>query len=105
MADLIVRIGDEYLNGDFKDGQILTHEDVNEIINILKTAVNENYFDIQKVQNGEQMVENSNKLNGATLSRAVDNTLQNDDNTIPTSQQVKIYIDSRIHPILRSIGG
>lgn len=105
MADLVLRIGEEYLNGDFKDGQILTHEDVNRLINVLKTAVNENYFDIQKLQNGEQTAENSNKLSGATLSRAIDNTLQNDDNTIPTSQQVKFYVDSRIDAILENNGG
>lgn len=105
MADLILRIGDEYLNGDFKDGQILTHEDMNEIVQIVKTSINENYYDIQKIQNGEITSGNSAKLDGANISRAIDSELQSDDNLIPTSQQVKAYVDARISSITESIGG
>lgn len=105
MADLILRIGDEYLNGDFKDGQILTHEDMNEIVQIVKKSINENYYDIQKIQNGEITSGNSKSLDGANISRAIDSELQSDDNLIPTSQQVKAYVDARISSITESIGG
>lgn len=98
--ELVKRIGDEYLNANYSDGQILTHEELNEIVTITKTGINENYNDIQKIQNGSQQVGSSKKLDGAVLSRFSDGALDNNDNTVPTSQQVKNYIDSRISEIL-----
>lgn len=98
--ELVKRIGDEYLNANYSDGQILTHEELNEIVTVTKTGINENFNDIQKIQNGSQLVGNAEKLNGAVLSRFSDGALDNNDNTVPTSQQVKNYIDSRISEIL-----
>ena len=102
---LVKRIGDEYLNSNYADGQILTHEDLNELVSIVKSSINENYYEIQKLENGEKKVGSSDSLDGAKLSRLSDSLLQNDDNTIPSSQQVKTYIDAKIEEILQSLGG
>ena len=91
--DLYERIGEADLNPTYKDGQVYQHTDINNMLSILKTAVNENYYDIQKLENGEKSVENANTLDGATLSRYLEETLQADDNKIPSSQQTKAYID------------
>lgn len=88
------RIGEADLNPTYKDGQVYQHTDVNNMLSILKTAVNENYYDIQRMQSGEKTVGNANELDGATLSRYVSETLQADDNKIPSSQQAKAYMDS-----------
>lgn len=91
--NLIDRIGDNYLTPDYKDGDTLLHTDYNEFLDITKTAINENYHDIQKIQKGEVNVGNANKLSDAVLSRSTDGTLENDDNKIPSAQQVKGYVD------------
>lgn len=92
--DLYERIGEADLNPTYKDGQVYQHTDINNMLSILKTAVNENYYDIQRLENGEKTAGNTNSLDGATLSRFLDETLQADDNKIPSSQQAKAYIDS-----------
>lgn len=92
--ELYDRIGETDLNPTYKDGQTYQHTDVNNQVSIIKTAVNENYYDIQKMQNGEKSVGNAEKLNGATLSRYIDEELQANDNKIPTSQQTKAYVDA-----------
>lgn len=88
------RIGEADLNPTYKDGQVYQHTDVNSQASIIKTAVNANYYDIQRLQNGEKSVGNAKKLDGATLSRALNETLQSDDNKIPSSQQAKAYMDA-----------
>ena len=40
------RIGEADLNPTYKDGQVYQHTDVNNMLSILKAAVNENYHDI-----------------------------------------------------------
>ena len=92
-TDLYERIGEADLNPIYKDGQVYQHTDVNNMLSILKTAVNENYYDIQRLQNGEKSVGNADKLSGATLSKDIDEELQADDAKVPTSQQVKKYVD------------
>lgn len=92
--ELYDRIGETDLNPIYKDGQTYQHTDINNQVSIIKTAVNENYHDIQKIQNGQKTVGNANQLDGATLSRYVDETLQADDNKIPSSQQAKAYMDA-----------
>lgn len=91
---LYPRIGEADLNPIYKDGQVYQHTDVNNMLSILKTAVNENYYDIQRLENGEKSVGDAEKLDGATLSRYLDETLQADDNKIPSSQQAKVYMDT-----------
>ena len=88
------RIGEADLNPTYKDGQTFQHTDVNNMLSILKSAVNENYHDIQKIENGEKEAGDSIKLNGATLSKYIDEELQPDDNKVPSSQQVKAYMDA-----------
>ena len=92
--DLYERIGEADLNPTYKDGQVYQHTDINNMLSILKTAVNENYYDIQRLENGEKTVEKANSLDGATLSRYLDETLQSNDDKIPSSQQAKAYIDA-----------
>lgn len=104
--DLYERIGEADLNPTYKDGQVYQHTDVNNMLSILKTAVNENYYDIQKLENGEKTVGNANALVGATLSRYLDEMLQADDDKIPSSQQVKAYVDnlfSEFSPPIRGV--
>lgn len=88
------RIGEADLNPTYKDGQVYQHTDVNNMLSILKTAVNANYHDIQEIENGGKTTGNANKLNDATLSRFLDESLQADDNKVPTSQQTKQYVDA-----------
>lgn len=92
--DLYERIGEGDLNPTYKDGQVYQHTDINNMLSILKTAVNENYYDIQRLENGEKIVGNANALVGATLSRYLVEMLQADDDKIPSSQQVKAYVDN-----------
>lgn len=93
--ELIKRIGDNYLPANHKDGDTFLHTDYNEFLSIFKTAINENYFDIQKIINGSIKVSESSKLNGASLSQSVNGILSSDDNTVPSSKQVKEYIDDQ----------
>lgn len=88
------RIGEADLNPTYKDGQVYQHKDVNNQVSIIKTAVNANYYDIQKLQNGETSVGDAKKFDGATLSKALNEPLQSDDNKVPTSQQTKAYVDA-----------
>ena len=88
------RIGEADLNPTYKDGQLYQHTDVNSQVSIIKTAINANYYDIQKLQSGETTVGDAEKFDGATLSRALDETLQSDDNKVPSSQQTKAYVDA-----------
>lgn len=92
--DLYERIGEGDLNPTYKDGQVYQHTDVNNMLSILKTAVNENYYDIQRLENGEKTVGNADSIDGATLSRYLIEELQANDDKIPSSQQVKAYVDS-----------
>lgn len=104
--DLYERIGEADLNPTYKDGQVYQHTDINNMLSILKTAVNENYYDIQRLENGEKTVEKANSLDGATLSRYLDEMLQADDDKIPSSQQVKSYVDnlfSEFGPPIRGV--
>lgn len=91
--ELYDRIGETDLNPTYKDGQTYQHTDINQMLGILKTAINENYYDIQRLLSGVKTVGNANQLDGATLSRYIDETLQADDNKIPSSQQAKAYMD------------
>lgn len=94
--ELYDRIGETDLNPTYKDGQPLMHTEMNNIVSIVKEGVNENYYDIQRMQNGEKTVGNADKLDGASMSRYIDEPLQADDNKIPSSQQAKAYMDALI---------
>lgn len=93
------RISDSTLNTDYKDGQILQHTDMNAIVSVLKEGINANYEDIKKIQSGETNAGNANALSGAGLSKYIDEELQDDDNKIPTSQQVKAYTDAKFNGV------
>ena len=103
---LYERIGEADLNPTYKDGQVYQHTDVNKMLSIFKTAINENYYDIQKLENGTKSVGNAVALNGATLSRYLEEILQADDDKVPSSQQVKAYVDglfSEFSPPIRGV--
>lgn len=87
------RIGETDFNPTYVDGQTFQHTDVNKIVSITKEGVNENYYDIQRMQNGTKSVGNAMQIDGATLSRYIDEPLQANDNKVPSSQQTKEYID------------
>ena len=92
--DLYERIGEADLNPTYKDGQVYQHTDINNQVSIIKTAINENYYDIQRLENGTKSVGNANALDRAALSRYLDETLEADDDKVPSSQQVKAYVDA-----------
>lgn len=98
-----VRIDDNFLRADHVDGEVLQHTDINEIESVTKTAINANYEDIQKLEDGTIAVDNSTKLDGATLSKYGTENLQNSDTKVPTAQQVKQYVDNAVSSI--DLGG
>ena len=96
---------------DYKSNERVTHEDYNNILNLLVTASDYNTDTLNAIVNnvGTKLVINavnadradeadvahdSELLSGASLSRRVSATLSNDDNKIPSSKQVKEYIDT-----------
>lgn len=100
------RIGDNDMTSEFVDGSVLLHTDMNEIETLTKTGINANYEDIQKLQDGTLTVQTAvnatnavnatiaSQLSGATLSKSTDEDLQDSDTKVPTSKQVKDYVDS-----------
>lgn len=94
------RIDDNFLKADHTDGEVLQHTDLNELESVVKTAINANYTDIQKMQDGSIPVSSASSLKGidgdATLSQYITETLQPNDNTVPTSLQVKNFVDSML---------
>ena len=95
-----VRIDDNFLKADHSDGEVLQHTDLNELERVVKAAINANYLDIQKLENGSLSVANATSLKGqegsATLSQSVSETLVPSDNKIPTSLQVKNFVENSI---------
>lgn len=89
-----VRIPENLLEANFADGDILTNLDVNKIIEILRTAVNANYQDINT--GNTNITDISNRIKDGVLSKASENTLQNDDKMFPSSRQVKNYVDNKV---------
>lgn len=94
LEDYIDRIQQDDVLSNFVDGQVLLHTKLNEYFGIIKTAVNANFYDIQDLEEGIKLVGNSALLDGASLSRYAQETLQEDDNKVPSSMQVKIYADA-----------
>jgi len=97
--DYNLRIDDNFLRADYQDGEVLQHTDLNELESVVKTAINANYEDIQKLEDGTLTSGNASKLSGAELSKLFDENLQNTDDKIPTSAQTKAYVDSAISNI------
>ena len=93
------RIDENFLRADYVDGEVLQHSDLNELESVVKTAINANYEDIQKLQDGTLIAENATKFNGATLSKYSTETLQNSDTKVPSSMQTKQYVDAAISSI------
>jgi len=100
------RINDADYNANYVDGQVFQHLDANKIVDITKEGINENYYDIQRIQNGTKSAGNAMALDGATLSRYIDEELQADDDKVPSSQQAKAYMDelfSTYSPPIRGV--
>lgn len=93
------RIGVENLSSSYKDGQVLQHTDLNELESVVKTAINANYEDIQKLTDGTTPVSIAETVSGAKLSKSTESELQDTDDTIPTSKQTKDYVDNKVDGI------
>lgn len=93
-----VRIDDNFLKADHSDGEVLQHTDLNELESVVKTAINANYLDIQKLEDGTIPVSGAISLKGtdgvATLSQLINESLQPSDSKIPTSLQVKNFVEN-----------
>ena len=96
-----VRIDDNFLKADHSDGEVLQHTDLNELESVVKTAINANYLDIQKLEDGTISVAGATSLKGtdgvATLSQLINESLQPSDNKIPTSLQVKNFVENVVN--------
>ena len=96
-----VRIDDNFLKADHSDGEVLQHTDLNELESVVKTAINANYLDIQKLEDGTKSVSGATSLKGAngvaTLSQFVSESLQPSDNKIPSSLQVKNFVENVVN--------
>lgn len=90
------RIPDTTLDPNFTQGEVIDPEELNNALNVLKTGVNANYDDSVEVGEGTTAVGNSLKLDGATLSKSSVEDLQDSDVKVPTSAQVKAYIDAAL---------
>ena len=88
------RIDKNYLKALWKDGEILQHTDLNEIETVIKNAINANYTDIQKILDGTYTVGSAAGIDGATLSRYSIEPLSSSDEKIPSSLQVKEYVNA-----------
>lgn len=101
--DYNVRIDDNFLKAEHEDGEVLHHTDLNELESVIKTAINANYEDIQKLQDGTLPVSGATSLKAddgvAILSQYADEVLQASDSKIPTSMQVKSYVDNAINSV------
>lgn len=93
-----VRIDDNFLKAEHVDGEVLQHTDLNELESVVKTAINANYVDIQKIQLGEETAGSAAGLEAnegiAILSQYQEETLQATDSKVPSSLQVKSYVDN-----------
>ena len=98
-----VRIDENFLKAEHQDGEVLHHTDLNELESVVKTAVNANYEDIQKIQDGTLPVSGAYGLEGdegrAILSQYATEVLQASDGKIPSSMQVKAYVDNAINAV------
>lgn len=88
------RIPENLLPAAFADGDILTNLDVNKIIEVLRTAINANYQDINA--GNTNITDISNRLKEGTFSKSSETTLQNNDTMFPSSRQVKNYVDNTV---------
>ena len=96
-----VRIDDNFLKADHSDGEVLQHTDLNELESVVKAAINANYLDIQKLEDGTISVAGATSLKGtdgvATLSQFINESLQSSDSKIPTSLQVKNFVENVVN--------
>ena len=96
-----VRIDDNFLKADHSDGEVLQHTDLNELESVVKAAINANYLDIQKLEDGTISVAGATSLKGtdgvATLSQLINENLQPSDSKIPTSLQVKNFVENVVN--------
>jgi len=93
-----VRIDDNFLKAEHVDGEVLQHTDLNELESVVKTAINANYEDIQKLQLGVETAGSAAGLEAnegiAILSQYQEEPLQATDSKVPSSLQVKSYVDN-----------
>lgn len=93
-----IRISESLLPASFADGDVLTHLDINKIIDVLKTAINANYTDINTEKSNITGI--SDRLKDGTFSKSSEIALQNSDTMFPSSRQVKNYVDNTVSSIV-----
>lgn len=74
------------------DQHKITYQDMLDLQEGLRLAINRNFTDLKKLVNGSFVIKNATQLMGATLSNFATETLQDNDTTVPTSKQVLQYI-------------
>lgn len=98
MEEYLKRIDDVLIVGDYKDGEILQHTDMNTLIDVFKEGINANYEDLQKVVDGSQPVGSATKVDGASIFRTTDGDIDASDASIPTSGSVLKAIE-KLKPV------
>lgn len=94
------RIPEGFIKTDYKDGEVILHTDINKSNEMFKEGINENYKDIQEIVDGTVSVENAKKVDGIEVSKLIDGKLQNTDDKISTSAQVKDFVEASIDDIV-----
>lgn len=89
-----IRIPDNLLEANFVDGDVLSHTDLNKIIEVFKVSINANFEDIKKDKTNIKDV--TDRLKDGTFSKSSETMLQNNDTMFPSSRQVKNYVDNTV---------
>lgn len=79
-------------NYNYSGGDRIDHDDFNDIINTYKESINNNYENLQKLEDGTFETANVDRINGANISRYASESLQDSDSKIPTARQIREYV-------------
>lgn len=85
---MIVRIDDNYLNGNRKDGELITSYDVNELENIVKAAINANFDDIQNIDSKYIEVDEKIKILTQFNFETINNLAKLDDGIKENAEEI-----------------
>lgn len=85
---MIVRIDDNYLTGNRKDGELITSYDFNELENIVKTAINANFDDIQNIDSKYIEVDEKIKILTQFNIETINNMAELDDGIKENTEEI-----------------
>jgi hypothetical protein len=85
---MIVRIDDNYLKGNRKDGELITSYDFNELENIVKTAINANFDDIQNIDSKYIEVDEKIKILTQFNIETINNMAELDDGIKENKEEI-----------------